>query len=269
MQNHGGTTPTYERNTASWCYDLRQQMTCISPYYSHGGIQYAFTAITPQHVITSGHIDVLSLIDYGDTIRFITADNVVVESKIRGKVRHPDYDSGYPDLTVCTLETPLPATITPCQMFPANYASYLSYLELGRPPVMILNQEEQALVYELRELGQSATLPKLAKFIRPELHLPRRDFHKQLIMGDSGHPAFLIIKPPNTGLDTLVLLTTITNGYGGEDGTFVTPQISALNAMIAAADADATARGYPVAAPPLTVQTIDLGVSGFNMFPPP
>ena len=37
-QDHG--TQTYVRNTASWCYDLRQAMTCISPWYSLFGFKY-------------------------------------------------------------------------------------------------------------------------------------------------------------------------------------------------------------------------------------
>ena len=261
----------YERNTASWCYDLRQQMTCISPYYidrGNGTIQYGFTAITPQHVITSGHVDVTSLLNVGDTVRFVTADGVVItpERKIVGKVRHPNYVPYYPDFTICTLDSPLPATITPCKMLPANYANYLGYLENGRPPVMVLNQYEKALVTELRELGPS--VPSYAEFVRPALHRKRLDFYENVIFGDSGNPAFLIIKPPNTGLDTLVLLTTLTHdGAGG--GTFTTPLISDLNAMIAAADADATARN-PLLPPfntGLQVQTIDL--SGFSTFTSP
>ena len=238
-------------------------MTCISPYYSHGGpgiIQYGFTAITPQHVITSGHVDVISLLEVDDTIRFITADNptTVITRTIRGKVRHPAYAPYYPDFTVCTLNTPLPATITPCKMLPANYASYLSHLENGRPPAMILNQYEQARVAELHDLGPSA--PSLANFVRPGLHRKRLEFYENLIPGDSGNPAFLIIN------DNLVLLTTWTLGGAGV-GTFVTPQISALNAMIAAADAHAASRGYPLPAEQQgqTVQTIDL--SGFNSAP--
>ena len=264
----------YERNTASWCYDLRQQMTCISPFYIDAGngiTQYGFTAITQQHVITSGHVDVTSLLNVDDTVRFITADNptTVITRTIRGKVRHPNYvpSSYYPDFTVCTLDSPLPPTITPCKMLPANYASYLGYLENGRPPAMVLNQAEQASVAELRDLGPSE--PSYAYFVRPGLHRKRLEFYNDLIPGDSGNPAFLIIKPPNTGLDTLVLLTTWTGaGPGIAQGTFTTPQISALKAMIAAADADVG--NYPPFVPMntgLQVQTIDL--SGFNTYSPP
>ena len=260
----------YERNTASWCYDLRQQMTCISPYYSdrgNGTIQYGFTAITPQHVITSGHVDVTSLLNVDDTIRFITADNptTVITRTIRGKVRHPNYVPYYPDFTICTLDSPLPPSITPCKVLPANYASYLGYLENGRPPALILNQYEQARMAELHDLGASA--PSYAYFVRPGLHRKRLEFYDVLTPGDSGNPAFLIIKPPNTGLDTLVLLTTWTSGGAGS-GTFVTPLISDLNAMIALADAD-VGNYFPFVPmnTGLQVQTIDL--SGFNTFTPP
>ena len=72
-------------------------------------------------------------------------------------------------------------------------------------------------------------------------------------------------------IDALVLLTTMTGGYGSEYGTFVTPQISKLNEMIVAADADATNRrpDLPPIITGMTAQTIDLGVSGFSTFTPP
>ena len=247
-------------------------MTCISPWNDsiidpgHG--KGAGTAITARHIVLSAHYP----FPLGTKVRFVTADNVVVESVVRGLAFHPDYtrQALYPDLVVYTLETPLPPSITPCKMLPANYADYLSYLGPGRPPVLALDQEEKALVFELKELGQPPTLRQLAKFALPELHLPRRDFNEILIDGDSGNPAFLIIKPPDTGLDTLVLLTTMSNGYAMEYGTFVTAQISKLNEMIVAADADATANDplHPINTG-LQVQTIDLGVSGFNTFTPP
>ena len=202
------------------------------------------------------------------TVRFITANNVVVEGIIRGKARHPAYDDRihYPDLTIYTLETPLPPSITPCKMLPANYAAYLSYLENGRPPVMILNKEEKALVHELRFIGAFndrlyALVPgPFTHFVRPGLHGKRLEFFRGLVPGDSGNPEFLIIN------DTLVLLSTTTFSDGR--GSFVTPQISTLNAMIAAADAHAASRGYPLPTEQQgqTVQTIDL--SAFTTFTP-
>ncbi len=266
MQIHNPTPPaqpTYVRNTLSWCYDLRQQMTCISPWNSNppnpGGVTGAGTAITAQHIILSAHYE----LPLRFKVRFITANNVVVDRTLRGKATHPAYQGYpvyYPDLTVYTLDSPLPATITPCKMLPANFANYLSYLGPGRPPVMALDQEEKALVYELYSLGN------LAEYALSLLHPKRLEFFEALADGDSGDPEFLIIN------DTLVLLSTITGHlpfYPAGRGTFVTPQISALNAMIVAADADTvnTLDLGPQINTGLHVQTIDL--SGFSTFTPP
>ncbi len=255
-QNHNAQPPVYVRNTACWCYDLRQAMTCISPWYSAYSFKYGGTAITPQHIITSAHIDPLMLV--GNTIRFITANDVIVTRTIVGKARHPDYQGYpfyYPDLTVYTLSSPLPATITPCKILPANYASHLGELERYRVPILALDQLERARVFDLVELTSSAG------GYPPSLEPDREAFFDIYPgEGDSGNPMFLIVN------DTLVLLTTLTFPGGG---TFVTPQLAALNAMIAAADADATARNPQL--PPFNtgfqMQTIDL--SGFSPFTPP
>ena len=148
VQDHDAQpNPIYIRNTASWCYDLRQQMTCISPWnantsssLSPKGATGAGTAFTAQHIITTAHYEM----QVETPIRFITADNQVVDRFIWGRKRHPGYETNiaYQDLTVYTLNAPLPASITPCKILPANYATYLSYLDGGRPPVMILDQEE-------------------------------------------------------------------------------------------------------------------------------
>ena len=119
--------------------------------------------------------------------------------------------------------------------------------------MLVLDQEEKALVTELRALGN------IADFVKPGLHLNRLKFYEDLVIGDSGAPAFLIIN------DTLVLLTTITQGGAG-NGTFVTPQIATLNAMIVEADANTATTGSQITTG-LQVQTIDL--SGFGTFTPP
>ena len=180
-----------------------------------------------------------------------------------GRKRHPGYLISslhiHNDLTVYTLESALPASITPCKLLPANYDSYLSYLDQGRPPVMMLDQEEKALVTALRDLGE------FTSYTRPRLPPHRLRFHEYAIYGDSSNPAFLILKDPVTHAETLVLLSTATEPNSG-GGTFLTPQISMLNAMIVEADAQATAeQGIPATG--LQVQTVDL--SNFNHYTPP
>ena len=271
IQDHDTQPPTYFRNMDAWCYALRQAMTCISPWNSRGfpgpgGPRGAGTAITAQHIILSAHYE----LDVGDTVRFVTANNptTVVQKILRGKARHPSHNPNdiylHNDLTIYTLDTPLPGAITPCKVLPDNYGNRLSYLEQGRPPVMVLDQEEKALVSEVRDLD----IQTYATYIKPGLHKKRLEFFEGLVEGDSGNPSFLIIKNGITQVHTLVLLSTAT-GYTLYNpagvGTFVTPTAT-LNAMIAAADAQANAEaGVPITG--MTVQTIDL--SGFSTFTPP
>ena len=211
----------------------------------------------------------------GALIRFITADNQVIVKTIRGRATHPDFyrttPHGPSDITIYTLDSPLPAPplpayITPCKLLPANYANYLSHLRAGRPPAMILDQEEKALVTELYGLVSASSFPLADNFfVRPGLHRQRLAFFETLIDGDSSNPAFLIIN------NTLALLSVASGSdfiSGYSNGTFVTPQISMLNAMIVAADADVG--NYPPFIPMntgLQVQTVDL--SDFDFYTPP
>ena len=249
VQGHNATPPNYMRNTSSWCYDLRQQMTCISPWNSSGLNLGTGTAITAQHIISAYH----NKLPLDATVRFITANNVIVEKIIRGRADNLDCD-----VSVYTLDSLLPATITPCKVLPANYANYLSYLGGGRPPVMFLDQEEKATVRDLRTLEYR---PHSTGFgvhaIEPTHHPDRLQFYEATQGGDSGDPIFLIV---NNELALLHVLSV------AEGGPFVSNCVPTLNAMIVAADANATARGYPQNTG-LPVETVNL--SGFPFLTPP
>jgi hypothetical protein len=78
-------------------------------------------------------------------------------------------------------------------------------------------------------------LAKLASVITPK-SANRLEFYESKISGDSGNPAFLILDLGNG--PELVLLTLWTFGGSGS-GTFITPHITAINAMIATSDAQA------------------------------
>ena len=191
---------------------------------------------------------------------------MVVEKRIIGRALHPDLTR---DVAVYTLDSPLPASITPCKVLPAPaaYANYLSYVRGGRPPVMALDQDENALVKEVRALdGRLGDyyLPGFTLFSQPGSHHPRRlDFYEDWIPNDSGNPAFFIIN------DTLVLLASATQGGPGTGGFVSSLPYPTLNDLIAAADANATAREPNLLPQPtgLQVQTVDL--SGFSTFTPP
>ena len=252
-------TPQYIRNTSSWCYDLRQQMTCISPWNSEGINLGAGTAITARHIVGAYH----NRLPIDTSIRFITANagagnaESVITRTIIGRADHVGND-----VSVYTLSASLPATITPCKILPANYGAYLSYLGGGRPPVMSLDQEEKALVAELHLLSG------IAEYAKPAFHTDRVPFYEDIIPGDSGNPTFLIIKPPLVNDAALVLLSTFTFGGAGF-GHFVTNLDPTLNAMIAAADADAIVNHPEFLSVNTGLQVEAVDLSGFSEFTPP
>lgn len=228
-QNHVGAG-TYVRNVDCWA---NINLTCCSPFNSMLGNRIAGTAVTKRHMVTAAHYEMI----IGTTVRFVTAANVVVTRTVTGAARHPDYFPYFPDVTLYTLDSDLPDTITPCKLLPANYTSYLNHLVDGRPPALVLDQEEKALIWDWYENGQSV------KFSQPN-DSTRNGYFEGIFHGDSGNPIFVIIN------DAPVLLTVLT---APGVGTFLTPQIAKLNQMILTADAQAgVSTGYTISTADLT-----------------
>jgi len=123
---------------------------------------------------------------------------------------------------VYTLDSDLPATITPCKVAPANIGSYLVNNFQNRPPALGLDQEEKALAIDYSGGGS---------FLFPA-NADRLVFSESKISGDSGNPAFLIAD------GNLVLITVWTYGGAGS-GTPVASNLTKINEMILAADAQA------------------------------
>lgn len=221
-QDH--STPTYVRNANVWCNDV--DLTCISPWNSNGGHRKAGTLVTPRHIITAAHYEY----NVGTTVRFVAADNTVHNRTVTGKKRHPNYVPYSPDLTLYTLDSDLPGSITPCKLMPSNWDDHLVQNFHNRPPALGLDQEEKALIIDFFARGS---------FMTP-VDADRLIFHENKIGGDSGNPAFLIVN------GELVLITVWTFGGAG-GGTSVASHIADLNGMIVSADAQAgVSTGYTV-----------------------
>lgn len=241
IQNHANST--YVRNPNCWIFNMSQQATCISPWNSAGGNTRAGTLITKRHILFAAHYE----IPENHIIRFVTADNQVVERTIVARKRIPGYYApiAFPDLTVGVLDSDLPPSITPCKVLPDNYSDYFP-TGVKNIPALGLDQEEKAIIADLSSLTNT-----YAGFA-PPTNINRQVFYEDKIVGDSGNPAFLIIN------GQFVLLTVWSFGGAGS-GTFVTPQIATINQMIVDADtlAGNGGTGY-------TLQTVDL--SGFTNF---
>lgn len=217
VQNHA--QGVYQRNPDLWCGDLGH-LTCISPWNSAGGATRAGTLISPRHVIFAAHYQ----LEVGSTVRFVKLNGEVVDRQVAAKLVHPAYSPHYPDLAVALLDSDVPTGIEWARILPAGWATRLPSIAQGNPSFRVasltLDQEEKALVTDLYWLGARA------HFIAPT-DIQRLAFYEEKVGGDSGNPAFLILN------GQFVLITVWTYGGAGS-GTFISDQIAAINAMMAA-----------------------------------
>lgn len=203
-------TPRYQRNEASWTAGL--DMTPISPWNSHGGERVAGTLVSPRHIVYATHFQM----PVGTRVRFVAKDNSVVERTIAAKIS-PQYTQTYfPDITVALLDSEVPDSIAFARVLPEDWRRYLE--ERPNLPCLTTDQEEKALVTNLQHLGDYASFNRPAEG-------PEKDFFENIIAGDSGNPAFMVVD------DQLVLLTVWTFGYGGS-GTSIEHQRNQINLMM-------------------------------------
>jgi hypothetical protein len=208
----------YTRNTNAWVNDLN--LTSISPWNSAGSNRMAGTLISPKHIVYATHYQM----PIGSKIRFVTKDNIVVERTLINKIS-PRYEEVYfPDITVGVLDSEVPSSIGFAKILPSNWNEYLLQsndapgLLKNQIPCLGIDQEEKALVTGLSLLTNRAIFNPLNKE-------PYTTFYENIIAGDSGNPAFMIIN------NELVLITIWTFGYGGS-GTFLTAQKNAINQIM-------------------------------------
>jgi len=210
-QNHN--TPSYVRNSGCWVNDL--DLTSISPWNSTQGSNRAGVLISPRHIIFAAHYQ----INNGSTVRFVDNNNNIVTRTMVNKLTHPEYTPYYPDLTVGVLDSDVPNTIGFVKILPQNWSDYLPSLSfIYRLPCLVLDQEEKALISELRSLGTAAS------FFNPTDSV-RFAFFESIISGDSGNPAFLLID------DELVIITVWTFGGAGS-GTSILFHKDVINTMM-------------------------------------
>lgn len=234
----------YVRNPNCWAGDI--DLSCISPSNSNANHRKAGVLVTPRHLVNAGHYP----FGNGTKVYFVSMAGAIYERTVRGSVTHPDFKNLYPDLRLYTLDEDLPGDIKPCKILPSDWHDHLIWIKSGRPPALILDQEEKALVTDLYNLDQNARA--FAHFSVP-LNRQRLEFYEDKISGDSGNPAFLIFDL-GAGPE-LLLLTALTFGGSGS-GTFMTPHISTLNQMIVTSDAQAgVSTGYTLTEADLSLAT--------------
>lgn len=179
LQNH--TNGIYTRNPDCWAADI--DLTCVSPWNSRGGNKQAGTLITPRHCILAAHYNLKT----GDSIRFVTKDNLTIRRKIIAHKVNTDFATNIPDLEIITLDSDVPASITPCQFLPSNYKSYIADNGYGLP-VLYTDQEEKALVADSWSINSNKSFN-----LQVPVSSNRLALNESVITGDSGNPIFLIL----------------------------------------------------------------------------
>ena len=166
----------------------------------------------------------------GTVFRFVTQGNVVVERTMTSILAHPDYEGNpvyYPDVAVGVLDSDVPGTIAFAKILPAGWKDYFppqsDYKKEPGVPMMVLDQEEKALVCNTGNISEAGPKPAPQTVYYDEPHdSVRAPFYEETISGDSGDPVFWVVD------GELVLLSVLTSSSNGSDIQAFTDDINTM-----------------------------------------
>jgi hypothetical protein len=214
----------FVRNPNFWAASV--DLTCLAAYNSYGwggegGPQRAGTLVSPRHFLCATHF----LIPVGTRMYFVKQGGKVAVRTVT------DYRTLGPDITVGVLDSDVPAGINFAKILPFNsynfrkklYAPELYEAQVYPWPVPVLNcnQFREGLVADVETWGPAGINYVCSN--RPPTDPQRQLFYKDVIVGDSGSPSFVIIN------NTAVLLTQWTYGGAGQgdEDVYYAPLINA------------------------------------------
>ena len=219
------TQDPYVRNTSFFLQGTHAEaLTCASPWNSTGGTRRAGTAITPRHAVCANHYPV----PVGATIRFVASDNTVITRTVVQAARIFCNGVGT-DAWMILLDSDLPASITPCKIFPDGYETYLpagaTTAAAFALPLLAMDFSENGIALDLITEKVQSNIPTMTYGAPTIPH--RLAFYDSIISGDSGNPIFGVIG------SELWLLSTF---FGAGSGPFYGGLVTELNAMITTLD---------------------------------
>jgi hypothetical protein len=161
---------SYTRSSSFWLRDF--DWTGVSPWNSTGGRERGGTAISPRHIAFANHF----AISNGATIHFVTDINTVVSRTLVNQTR-----IGTTDIQIGALNSDLPASVKFYKILP-------DYLSASLNDVFKLAfawDKDQNVEARLQTTGgMLTTIPSG----------PLASFSGSVVVGDSGQPAFWILK---------------------------------------------------------------------------
>jgi len=180
----------FVRNTNCWAAGL--DLTGISPWNQAYAQFRAGTLVSPRHVIFARHYP-LSTTPGNNEIVFVTEQGVTVTRHVVA-VAYPAGDSG-----VGVLDADVPVGISFYKILPGNWRDYLT--QTANLPMLHLDQQEKALVRDMRNVP----VGNLKVSHKTPTDPVRLQYSEELIGGDSGNPAFVLV-----GAELVVVLTHYT-----------------------------------------------------------
>ena len=123
-------------------------------------------------------------VQHGSTIRFIAKDGTVVDRTHVDSLR-----VGTTDIRIGILNADLPPTIKPAKLLPDDWFNSLT---ANRLPLLFLDQEEKALVIDLKSISATPTIFGNI-ILQAPIDTKRLDFYGQPADQDSGNPVFILV----------------------------------------------------------------------------
>ncbi|MBK1833151.1 hypothetical protein [Roseibacillus ishigakijimensis] len=217
---------SYNKNGRSqWNSGWTRRIDFTGVVWSH---RKAGAAITPRHIVFAGHYQhpVGAKLTFHDRSGQPHSRQIVRKISFRGRK-----DGTASDIAVALLDRPLPEGIKVYRLLPprSDYAH-----TLPEAPVLVTEQKRHVYIHKVRRLfGKGISFGKNEN--QPA------ELYKSLIVGDSGHPSFLLVGGEP------VLIETHTGGGPGS-GPFYSDPLIFAELQKAVAELDAT---YAIATVPL------------------
>lgn len=223
-------------NTSCWAADF--DFSGISMYNDQasylGGV-----AVTKRHVLFATHRDYTP--NVGTTLYFVDSNGAEVTREVADRnvdtfgyqLLTASYNA---DIGIVYLDEDLPNTVATYKVFDP-YADF-SALAVDSP-VVIMDQEEKALVGVIESISETYRFPGLSILYGPGSS-PRDENWENLVDGDSGHPTFLAMG------NELVLIGIHSGRVSGVDDSLIDSNLSAyvpdslMDTYLGVIDADET-----------------------------
>lgn len=177
-------------NTHFWLNDV--DFSCVSPWSDNCGSLRAGTAISKRHVIFAKHFPLWS----GVRILFVGFDGEICPCRIKATL-----PLDWCDIMIGLLDYELTPNIHPAKILPENFAQHIG--DGKGLPIVTFNQREQALLSCLNGITSNGV------FNVASTRETWKALGGEIVSGDSGNPAFMLI-----GNQPILLYCLFNGGVG-------------------------------------------------------